>query len=60
MCWGGIEPVQWIFRLRHDEQPIHSIEDISHGDLGIVVPVKYVVADAAHTVDVAVKYLCLR
>lgn len=54
-----IPPVQWILRLRDDEQSKHSIEDVSHGDVGIVVPVKYVVADATHTVDVTVVHLGL-
>lgn len=54
----GILPVQRIFRLWDDEQSVHSIEDIPHGDLGVVVPVKDVVADAAHAVDVAVVHLC--
>lgn len=52
-------PVQWIIRLGDDEQSIHSFEDLSYGDVGIVVAVKYVVADTAHTVDIAVVHLSL-
>lgn len=50
-------PVQWIFWLGDDEQTVNSIEDVSHGDLGVVVPVEYVVADSAHVVDVTVVHL---
>ena len=55
--YSAIQPVQRIFRLREHEQSIDSIEDISHGDLGVVVPVEYVVTDASHTVNVAVVHL---
>ena len=52
-----MSPVQWIVRLRDDEQSIHSIKDVSHGNAGIVVTVKYVVADSANAVDIAVVHL---
>ena len=54
MC---VLPVQWVVRLRDDEQSVHSFKDLFHGDVGIVVAVKYVVADATHTVDIAVVHL---
>ena len=52
-----MSPVQRIVRLRDDEQSVHSIKDFSHGDASVVVTVKYVVADSAHTVDIAVVHL---
>ena len=54
MC---VLPVQWVVRLRDDEQSVHSFKDLFHGDVGVVVAVKYVVADATHTVDIAVVHL---
>lgn len=56
MCLN-IQPVQWVIWLRDDEQPKHGVQDLSHGDVSVVVAVKYVVADAAHIVDVAVVHL---
>lgn len=55
--WDWMKPVQWIFRLWDDEQSVNGIEDISHGDLSVVVPVKYVVADTPHTVNITVVHL---
>lgn len=54
-----VSPVQWVIRLRDDEEPIHSIKYVPHGDVGVVAAIKYVVADAANTVDIAVVYLPL-
>lgn len=54
-----MSPVQWIIRLRDDEQSIHSFQDLPHGDVSVVVPVEYVVADAANAVDIAVVHLSL-
>lgn len=50
-------PIQGIIWLRNDEQPIHSIKNVFHCEVCIVVSVEYVVADPAHTVNVAVVHL---